>query len=402
MRTIDSPVLQALRLGSLSLRNRIVRAGCFEGLSTDGQVTEPLIEHHRQLAAGDVGMTTLAYCSVSQDGRAFDNEIWMRREIVPGLRTLTRAVHDEGAAASIQLGHCGFFSSPSVIEGRPLGASPKFCLFRLSYCREMSHQDIAQKTEDFANAALLAQESGFDAVEIHAGHGYLLSQFLSPWTNHRRDQYGGTLEDRMRFPMDVVARVRAAVGPDFPVLVKMNTRDGMKGGLELDDSVKIAAGFAAAGATALIPSCGFTARTPLYMLRGSVPTWMFARAQDQLLAKVGTALFGWALVQRYPFTPCFLKEEASKIRDAVEIPVAYIGGVRSLAQMEELVESGFAFVQLGRATVRDPAFVRHLIEEDITESDCDQCNRCVASINSDGIYCACSEKEQPGDRQTES
>ncbi len=388
-----SVVLSPFTLGSLELRNRVVRAGCFEGLSHGGEVTDRLIEHHRRVAAGGVAMTTLSYCSVSYDGRAFGHEIWMRPEILPGLRAFAQAVHSEGASASIQLGHCGFFASPAVIERRPLGASPKFCLFRVSYCREMSRDDIRRKTEDFVQAALLAREAGFDAVEIHAGHGYLLSQFLSPWTNRRRDEYGGSLQNRMRFPAEVVAGVREALGPDFPVLVKMNVRDGMKGGLELVESTQVAAGFAAAGATALVPSCGFTARTPLYMLRGEVPTWEFAKAQEGLMTKLGMALFGWALVQRYPFTPCFLKDEAAQIRDAVDIPVAYVGGVRSLGQMEELVESGFAFMQLGRATVRDPDFVVHLNEASITQSDCDQCNRCIASMSVNGIACACTEAE---------
>ena len=366
----------------------MVRAGCFEGLSHGGEVTERLIDHHRRVAAGGVAMTTLSYCSVSYDGRAFGHELWMRPEILPGLKAFTRAVHAEGAAASIQLGHCGFFASPAVIGQRPLGASPKFCLFRVSYCRQMTHEDIRQKTRDFVGAALQAREAGFDAVEIHAGHGYLLSQFLSPWTNRRHDEYGGPPENRMRFPLDVVAKSRAALGPDFPILVKMNVHDGMRGGLEPQESVAVAAGFDDAGATALLPSCGFTARTPLYMLRGDVPTWAFARAQKDLLTKTGMALFGWALVQRYPFAPCFLAEEAAQIRDAVDIPVGYVGGVRSLPQMEELVRSGFAFVQLGRATVRDPEFANHLSDGSVTESDCDQCNRCLASMSTEGVSCA--------------
>ena len=267
-----------------------------------------------------------------------------------------------------------------VIERRPLGASPKFCLFRASYCREMTHEDIRQKTEDFVQAAVLARKAGFDAVEVHAGHGYLLSQFLSPWTNHRRDEYGGALQNRMRFPMDVVARVRAALGPDFPILVKMNVRDGMQGGLELAESTQVAAGFAAAGATALVPSCGFTARTPLYMLRGKVPTWEFARAQKACSPRWAWLCSAGRWCSVTPSPRAFSRDEAAQIRDAVRYPVAYVGGVRSLRQMEELVQSGFAFMQLGRATVRDPDFVAHLNEASITQSDCDQCNRCIAWI----------------------
>jgi 2,4-dienoyl-CoA reductase-like NADH-dependent reductase (Old Yellow Enzyme family) len=361
-------------------------------MSQGGMVTDRLIEHHRRVAAGGVGMTTLSYCSVGYDGRAFSHEPWMRPEILPGLEAFTRAVHDEGVAASIQLGHCGFFASPSVIGRRPLGASPKLCLFRMSYCKEMTEGDIEEKTEDFVRAASLARQAGFDAVEIHAGHGYLLSQFLSPWTNRRRDRYGGSLENRMRFPVGVVRRVRAEVGADFPILVKMNQRDGMRGGLELDEAVRVAQAFETAGASALVPSCGFTASTPLYMLRGNVPAKEMVRAQKGFFYKVGLSLFGWMMVQHYPFEPLFLLEGAGRIRDAVRIPVGYVGGVLSLDDMERLIAEGFAFVQLGRSTIRDLDFVSRLRRGEITASDCDHCNRCVASMSADGLKCVSVEQ----------
>lgn len=381
-----------LVLGGATLRNRTIRSGCFEGMSPGGQVTDHLIEHHRRVAAGGIGMSTLSYCSVSEDGRAFSHELWMRPEILPGLERFAAAVHAEGAAASVQLGHCGFFASPSVIGRRPLGASPKFCLFRLSYCSAMTEAEIEEKTEDFARAAGLARGAGFDAVEIHAGHGYLLSQFLSPWTNHRRDRFGGPLENRVRFPAEVVKRVRAAVGPDFAILVKLNQYDGMRGGLELDEAVEIAHTFAAAGATALVPSCGFTAKTPLNMLRGGKPLAEMVRAQEGFFYKIGLSMFGWAMVQHYPFEPLFLLEGARRIRDAVDIPVGYIGGALSGADMEGLLAEGFAFVQLGRPTIRDPEFVNRVARGEITDSDCDHCNRCIASMSVDGVSCTANEK----------
>jgi 2,4-dienoyl-CoA reductase-like NADH-dependent reductase (Old Yellow Enzyme family) len=383
------PVFGPFALSGLKLRNRVVRSGCFEGLSQGGRVTERLIEHHRRVAAGGVAMTTVSYCSVTSDGRAFDHELWMRPEIVPGLEKLTRAVHGEGAVASIQLGHCGFFASPRVIGRRTLGASAKFCLFRLSYCRGMTQADLHHKTADFAAAAHLAREAGFDAVEIHAGHGYLLSQFLSPWTNRRRDAYGGSLDNRLRFPVEVVAGVRAALGPEFPILVKMNVRDGWSDGLEVSEAVRVARAFQAAGASALVPSCGFTARTPLYMLRGDVPLKEMVREQRAVPTKIGMTLFGRFMVQRYPFEPGFLLDEARQIRDAVQIPVGYVGGTGSLQQMEDLVAEGFAFVQVGRATIRDPDFVRRLESGEITASDCDHCNRCIASMSVHGVRCHC-------------
>ncbi len=384
----DQPLFTPLSLGDLTLRNRAVRSGCFEGLSQSGTVTDRLIEHHRQVAAGGVGMTTLSYCSVSEDGRAFNHELSMRPDVLPGLAQFVRAVHEQGAAVSIQLGHCGFFASPSVIGHRPLGASPKLCLFRLSYCREMTEEDIETKTEDFVRAARLAHQAGFDAVEIHAGHGYLLSQFISPWTNRRHDSYGGSPENRIRFPKDVVRRVRVELGDGFPIIVKMNQRDGMRGGLELDEAVRVAQAFEQAGASALVPSCGFTACTPLYMLRGGRPVTDMVRAQTGFFYKIGLSLFGRMMVQRYPFEPLFLLDGARRIRDAVRIPVGYVGGALSITDMGRLIEEGFAFVQLGRPTIRDPEFINRLQRGDITASDCDHCNRCIASMSTDGVTCA--------------
>jgi 2,4-dienoyl-CoA reductase-like NADH-dependent reductase (Old Yellow Enzyme family) len=396
MTATPTRVFSPLTIGTLQLRNRAVRSGCFEGLSTGGLVTDRLIEHHRGVAAGGIGMTTLSYCSVSEDGRAFSHELWMRPEVLPGLRAFADAIHAEGAAASLQLGHCGFFASPSVIGRRPLGASPKFCLFRLSYCREMTAGDIRQKTDDFTRAALQAQEAGFDAIEIHAGHGYLLSQFLSPWTNRRRDLYGGPLANRLRFPVEVIQAVREAVGPGYPVLVKMNQRDGMRGGLELDEAVEAARAFEAAGASALVSSCGFTASTPLYMLRGEVPVKEMVRAQEGRLYKMGLSLFGRVMVQHYPFEPLFLLEGARRIRDAVTIPVGYVGGVISAEQMDGLLAEGFAFVQLGRGTIRNPDLVNHLAAGMIKASDCDHCNRCVASMSVKGVRCVTAEEATAG------
>ncbi len=384
---IANKALTPGRIGGLELCNRIIRAGCFEGMSQGGRVTPALIEHHRRVAAGGAAMTTVAYCSVSADGRAFDHELWMREEIVPGLRDLTEAVHREGAAASIQLGHCGFFASPQVIGVRPLGASRKLCLYRLTRCEEMSESQIEAKIQDFLQASRLAREAGFDAVEIHAGHGYLLSQFLSPWTNHRRDRYGGPLENRLRFPAAVISSVRQALGPDFPILVKMNQRDGMRGGLEIDEAVRIAQRLEEEGASALVPSCGFTAKTPLYMMRGRVPIREMARNQPSPLTRLSTLLFGRFMVQAYPFQPLFLLDGAVRIRQAVTIPVVYVGGVLSLADLKRVTGAGLEFVQVGRALVRDPDFIHKLQVGMLEASDCDHCNRCIAAMEAGGVYC---------------
>jgi len=375
------------KLAGLTLKNRVIRAGCFEGMCQGGQVTDELIEHHRRLAAGGVAMTTVAYCSVSADGRAFDHELWMREAIVPGLRKLTDAIHREGSKASIQLGHSGFFTNKGVIGKRPLGASAKWCLFMRSYCREMTPKDIDEKVQDFIAAAQLARDSGFDAIEIHAGHGYLLSQFLSSWTNRRKDSFGGSIENRLRFPVKVIENTRDILVKDFPILVKMNQIDGMDNGVSIHESQIIGKAFEKAGASALIPSSGFTSKVPFLMLRGDLPIREMSRNQEGALDRLGLTIFGRLMVPEHAYRPLFQLEGARKILDAVEIPVIYIGGVESLAAMRQVLDDGFSFVQVGRATIQDPDFVSKLEAGLIERSPCDHCNRCVAAMDAGGVYC---------------
>ena len=388
---VQEKALTEGRIGNLVLINRFIKAGCFEGMSQGGGVTEQLIEHHRRIVEGQTAMTTVAYCSVSFDGRAFEHEMWMREEIVPDLKRITTSVHAEGAAVSIQLGHCGYFANKQVIQHRPMGASPKFNLFQLSCCKEMTEKDILEKVEDFGRSAELAKEAGFDAIEIHAGHGYLLSQFLSPYTNHRKDNYGGSLENRVRFPSLVIENIRQKLGPGFPILIKMNQFDGIRGGLQLEESIKIAQVFEKAGASAIIPSCGFTSKTPLYMLRGNVPTMDMIKNQKKWISKLGLFLFGKLLVQQYPYERLFLLDGAEKIRKAVSIPVIYVGGILDSSDIKMLFDKGFEFIQLGRSLIHDPDFVKNLSIANTDDSKCDSCNRCVAAMDAGGVYCVSKE-----------
>ena len=387
MTQITAKVFTPGKIGNLELRNRIIRAGCFEGLSPNASPSEALIEHHRRVAAGGVGMTTVSYCAVSKDGVAFSHEMWMREEIIPGLRRLTDAVHKEGAKASLQTGHCGFFANKHAAGTTPIGPSRKFCLFRYSICRPMTEADMERIRENFAKAAEMAIRAGFDAIEIHAGHGYLLSQFLSPWTNHRKDKYGGTLENRLRFPQSVIRRVREAAGHDYPIIVKMNCEDGFRGGLTIREAAEAAKAFEAAGASALVPSCGFTARTSFYMMRGQLPIREYVKSEKNPVTKTGMALFGRFIIKEAAFKELFLLEQAKLIKEAVKIPVIYIGGVLSAANMETVMNEGFEFLQIGRATVRDPDIVRKMEAGEIAGADCDHCNRCVAEMAVKGISC---------------
>ena len=380
------------KIGSLQLRNRTIRAGCFEGLCPNATPGEALLKHHQAVAHGGIGMTTVSYCAVAKDGAAFGHEMWMRPEIMPNLKKMTDAIHAEGAAASVQLGHCGFFANKSATGCTPIGPSRKFCMFRYSISRAMSEDDMNRVREDFGKAAQMARQAGFDAIEIHSGHGYLLSQFLSPWTNSRKDQYGGSLENRMRYPASVIQHVRKVMGSDFPILVKMNTEDCFKGGLTVDESVQVAKRFEEAGASALIPSCGFTARTSFHMMRGGLPMWEYIKYDKNYINKIGMGLFGKLILKRVDFKEMFLFDQSKRIMHAVKIPVVYVGGVCSIDNMAQAMNEGFEFVELGRATIKDPNIVNKMISGEVTATDCDHCNKCVAEMSSpNGVKCVCNE-----------
>src|SRR5512137_188393 len=305
----------------------------------EGLVTDALVAHHRAVAAGGAALTTVAYASISADGRSYATQLVMRPGVVPGLRRLADAVHREGAAVSLQIGHCGYFADRRVIGGRPLGASRRFNAYGLSFARPAGEGDLARLVGDFARAAALAREAGFDAVEPHFGHGYLVSQFLSPYTNRRRDRWGGDLPNRARLAVESLRAIRAAVGPEFPVLPKVNLRDGFPGGLEIAESAEVGRMLAAEGATGLVLSGGFVSRTPLYMLRGEVPLGAMVAAQDRAFAKAGLWLFGRLLVQRYPYAEAFFLEDARAMRAAVRLPLVLLGGLKTLGAVERALDA---------------------------------------------------------------
>jgi 2,4-dienoyl-CoA reductase-like NADH-dependent reductase (Old Yellow Enzyme family) len=374
-------------VGDLRLRNRIVKPATFEGMGRDGLVTPALVEHHRAVAAGGAGMTTVAYASISPEGRSYATQVLMRPEAVPGLRALTDAVHREGAAAALQLGHCGGFASSDVIGGRPLAPSRQLQTYGLTVSRAMTQDDLRKVVEDFAASVRLARESGFDAVELHFGHGYLVSQFLCPATNRRRDAWGGNLTGRSRLAVEVLRAARAAAGPGYPVLLKVNLRDGFPGGLEVEEAVEVGRRLEAEGASGLVLSGGFVSRTPLYMLRGEVPLAAMVAVQDRAWRKVGLQVFGRLFVQEYPFSEGFFLPEARKMRAATRLPLMLLGGLRSLAAIEGALAEGFELVGLGRALLHDPELPRRMERGEVAGSGCEPCNECIAEMDRGGVRC---------------
>jgi 2,4-dienoyl-CoA reductase-like NADH-dependent reductase (Old Yellow Enzyme family) len=380
------------RIGALTLRNRVIKTATYEGMCPGGIPSEALVDHHRRLAAGGVGMTTVAYCAVSPDGRTFSEQMVMRKEIVPHLRRLTDAVHAEGAAASLQLGHCGTFTRNEQLSvPRPLGPSFRINSYGIAsgmfFAAAMTEADIAATVEDFGAAAAMAVEAGFDAVEIHLGHGYLLSQFLCPAVNRRRDRYGGSLENRLRLPVAVLARVRAAVGSGTALLAKTNLRDGFAGGLGLEEAVAVARRLEGEGVDAIVLSGGFTSRTPLYLLRGGRPLREMIEVEPSRLQRLALRVFGPFLVKAYPFEEMFFLEDAKKVREAVRLPLVLLGGIVSLENIETAMDQGFEFVAMGRALIADPGLIRDMQRGAVERTRCDSCNKCIAEMDRGGVRC---------------
>ncbi|MCD4730112.1 MAG: NADH:flavin oxidoreductase, partial [Bacteroidales bacterium] len=250
-----------IQLRGLELQNRFIKTATYEGMCEKGSPTQQLIDFHARTVAGGIAMTTVAYGAVNPDGRTHEDQMYLHQGIAEPLKDLTDAIHDAGGKASIQLTHCGFFSRNKNIKGKkPLGPSRILNAYGimsgLAFSKAMTVGDIHQTASDYANAADFARKVGFDAVEIHMGHGYLLSQFLTLGVNKRNDEYGGSLEKRMRLPLEVISETRKAVGEDFPIIVKLNLSDGFKGGLTIEDSVEVAKALEQAGVDALVLSGG--------------------------------------------------------------------------------------------------------------------------------------------------
>lgn len=384
---MNSKLFTPVKLGPLTLRNRTIRSAAFESMCPGNKPSEQLLDYHRSVAAGGVGMTTVAYAAVTRSGLSFDRQLWMRPEIVSGLRRLTDAVHAEGAAASIQLGHCGNMSHKSICGCLPVGASSGFNLYSPTFVRRLRADELPEMARAYGRAVCLARESGFDAVEIHAGHGYLISQFLSPATNHRKDIFGGSLENRMRFMDMVMDEVMTAAGNDMAVLVKMNMRDGFRGGMELEESLQVARRLQQLGAHALVLSGGFVSKAPMYVMRGEMPIRSMTHYMTCWWLKYGVRLVGKWMIPSVPFREAYFLDDALKFREALDMPLVYVGGLVTRQKIDEVLNDGFEAVQMGRTLLNEPGFVNRMLMEENARCSCKHSNYCIARMYTLDMAC---------------
>lgn len=364
------------RLGPVELRNRILKAATFEGMSPGNVVSPELVEFHRRMAGGGVAMTTVSYIAVSRDGMGAPNEIYIRDAAADGLASIATAVHAEGARICAQLGHAG---AVGTIRKRYLGPSATRTIAGTKV-HAISRDQLDEVVADFGRGARMLADAGFDAVELHFGHHYLISAFLSPRWNRRTDEYGGSVENRARLAQRVLLAVRAEVGDSIAVTAKLNMTDGVRGGLQPPDSLAAARMLEATGALdALQLTGGGSQLNQMFLFRGNPPRKEFA-ATLHGVPRLGFRLASRALFRHYPFEEAYFLPLARKFRDALALPLTLLGGISSLESIQLAMRSGFDFVAMGRALLREPDLVAKMQAGTAVQGTCTHCNKCIPSI----------------------
>jgi 2,4-dienoyl-CoA reductase-like NADH-dependent reductase (Old Yellow Enzyme family) len=354
----------------MTLTNRFVRSATWEGMcEKDGRPTPKLASCYRDLAAGGVALIITGYAFVRPDGKQMPGKMGIHTDdFAPDMRSLTRAVHDEGGKICIQLVHAGGQTTSKVAGRRPLAPSAVKVEQFPEEPEAMGTRDIEEIVAAFGDAARRAREYGFDAVQLHAAHGYLINQFLSPLTNRRTDGYGGPLENRCRFLLEVYRSVRAAVGPGFPVFVKLNGSDNLEGGLEIGDAVRAA-----------------------HLLDGE--------KIDAIEVSGGTSASGAEVPVRTkidrPSREAYNLALARKIKKSVRCPLIAVGGFRSLEVIEKaLLEDGIDYISMARPFIREPRLISRWKEGDLSPARCISCNGCFKpGLKEGGIYCVVEKEE---------
>ncbi|MDD8027016.1 MAG: NADH:flavin oxidoreductase [Acidobacteriota bacterium] len=354
-----SPLFAPIKIGAVEIANRFVRAATHEFMAdASGGVADRLVLLMGDLAQGEVGLIITGHAYVRPDGIASPRQTAVYDDrFIPALARIPDAVHRTSARIFLQISHSGRQTKAKMIGGLPISPSavfePAFGLMP----REMSAADVPDIREAFLQAARRARDAGFDGVQVHCAHGYLLSSFLSPHTNRRTDDWGGTTAKRARLAVEIVAGIKEICGRDFPVIAKLNSTDFLPGGLDLEESLEIAGLLEAAGLDALEISGGMTEAG-----RGSV--WEGVRAEKD---------------------EGYFVDAAARFKKALRIPVAGLGGNRTLAHMEAIVREGRAdLVSMSRPLVREPGLVRAFRLGQTAKSACISCNKC---FNPRGLSC---------------
>jgi len=383
-------------LGPVQLRNRVIKSATFEGATPAGVATPRLVEFHRRVAAGGAAMSTVAYLAVAPEGRTDSTNVLLVPSAVDGLRQVTDAIHAEGALAAAQVGHAGPVANAASNKAQAVTPTARFNPLGMRRSRAATDYDIARITDDYRRAAQLCVDAGFDSIEVHVGHNYLLSAFLSPMLNRRQDRWGGGIENRARFPRQVVTAVRDGAGRSVAVTAKLNMTDGVRGGVSVDDSLAVAQMLAADGhLDALELTGGSSLANPMFLFRGSAPVREFTSTLPWYL-RPAFRIAGKRFLREYPYEEAFFRSTADRFRDEVDLPIILLGGISRLDTATSAIDDGYAFVAMGRALLHDPDLVNAWQAGTASASGCIHCNRCMPTIYR-GTRCPLVDP-RPGDR----
>lgn len=384
-------VFEPATLGPIQLRNRTVKAATFEGRTPDSLVTDELIDYHLAPARGGVGLTTVAYLAIAPEGRTQKEVIVVNEKSAPGLQRLTDAIHETGAKIAGQLGHAGPVANGRSNGVHALAASKMPSPLSMQMIKSATADDIARVTKDYVRTARIMVDAGFDVLEIHMAHGYLLSSFLAKGQNRRKDGWGGSLENRAKFAREVARVVREEVGESVAVTAKIGMTEGSPGGFSMPETLEFAQMLEADGhLDALELSAGSSLLNPMYLFRGDVPLKEFA-ANMPALVRVGLRTpVGKRFFKSYPFEEAYLREKALIFREGLSMPLIMLGGINDKATMDRAMEEGFEFVAMGRALLREPDLINRMQAGETTKGICIHCNQCMPTIYS-GTRCTVLE-----------
>ncbi|MBI9076827.1 MAG: NADH:flavin oxidoreductase [Desulfatibacillum sp.] len=365
-----SIMFETTRIGNLELANRFVRSATWEGMATkEGAMTPRLLAMNEELAKGGVGLIIASHAYVSEEGQATPLQTGIYKdELVPGLREMVDRVHSHGGKIVAQLAHGGRFAS-EALTGQPAWMVSEWDGQDKNPGRVLTPDDIAILAEKFGQAASRAKAAGFDGVQIHSGHGYLLSQFLSPVMNQRTDQYGGSIENRSKAHMEVYQAIRDAVGPDYPVMIKLNGSDFLENGLEAEDSLVVAQALEKAGLDALELTGGILSSRKFSPSRANINT---------------------------PEKEAYFRDQARFFKEKLGIPLILVGGMRSFDLAEQLVSQGVAdYVSMSRPFIREPDLINRWKSGDRSPAKCISDNLCFQPGRAgEGIRCVTAEREK--------
>ena len=395
-----SVLFAPIDLGNMQAKNRFVHSATYEVMSLEtGEVTDQLIKRYQTLAKGEVGLIIPGYMYVHPLGRAFAYQTGIHHEdMIPGLRKLVDAVHQEGGKIAFQLAHAGRQTTKTLVGQTPLGPSSKGRdPINFAKPKEMSSDQIQEVIQAFGVAARRAVEAGVDGIQLHAAHGYLINQFLSPFFNYRKDEWGGSDANRFRFLKEVISEVRGAIPPGFPVLVKLNTHDYTKSeGMTPSLAVTYAKWLSELEINGLEISCGTAFYSFMNMCRGDVPVKELVNSLPSWKRPLGKLMMK-SMLGKYDFEKGYNLDAAKMIKPVIgNIPLFLVGGLRKVAEMREVIEKHYVdCISMSRPFIREPYIVKKIREGKAKAVTCVSCNKCLAAV-SHNFPVRCYNKKFPG------